>query len=81
MAPTTPPHEVEAEKFAHSIAKLLEQGCGAKAYDRLLLVAPPHFLGLLRSTLTPKVAKHVELSLDKDYTDLDAHELAERLTP
>ena len=79
MSPSTPPHEVEAERFAHTVAKLLEGGLDSNDYERLLLVAPPHFLGLLRSALSSHVAKHVEGSLDKDYTELDAEELAERL--
>ena len=49
------------------------------AYERLALVAPPHFLGLLRATISSTVAKRVELTVDKDYTALKADELAERI--
>lgn len=79
MDPTTEPHEVESERFARSIAGLLETGLAENAYQRLLLIAPPHFLGLLRGALSPNVAKHVERTLDKDYTALVARELAERV--
>ncbi len=79
MEPTTQPHEVEVERFALQIAKLLEARLAENAYERLALVAPPHFLGTLRSTLSANLAKHVVLSLDKDYTSLEPAELAERV--
>ncbi len=79
MEPTKPLHEVESERFAHEIAKTLEKSLAENAYDRLVLVAPPHFLGLLRATINHTVAKRVELTLDKDYTALQPKDLAERV--
>lgn len=79
MQLTKPLHAIESERFAHSVAKVLESGLADNAYDRVVLVAPPHFLGLLRATIAPTVAKRVELTLDKDYTALRADELAERI--
>jgi protein required for attachment to host cells len=79
LEPTTQPHEVEVERFALQIAKLLEARLAENAYERLVLVAPPHFLGTLRSTLSANLAKHLALSLDKDYTSLEPAELAERV--
>jgi protein required for attachment to host cells len=75
----TQPHEVESARFAHEIAALLNRGLTDSAYERLILIAPPHFLGLLRVAISDDVAKRVELDLDKDYTAFDARELAERL--
>src|SRR5262245_8827049 len=66
MEPQTPPKYVEMENFAHLLAGRLEQGFGKKAYDRLILIAPPRFLGLLRERLSDQVAKRVTASLDKD---------------
>jgi protein required for attachment to host cells len=80
MELTKEPHEVESERFAHSIAKLLEKGLAENQYEQLVLIAPPHFLGLLRAAIGDPVRKHVELTLDKDYTALEAGELAERLS-
>lgn len=79
MEPPTSPHEVESERFAHSIARLLESGLAENAYEQLVLIAPPHFLGLVRAALSQTVAKHVELTLDKDYTALAVGDLAERI--
>ena len=75
----TGPHEVESEKFARALARVLESGLAEHAYERLILVAPPHFLGLLRSALHENVAKQVQLSIDKDYAALDPSQLADRL--
>jgi len=79
MQLTKPLHAIEAEHFAHSVARVLESGLADNAYERVALVAPPHFLGLLRATISSNVAKRVELTLDKDYTALKPDELAERI--
>lgn len=78
-APDTDPKEVEAQKFARQLAALLEKGLHDHAYKRLLIVAPPHFLGLLRATVSTQVAKHIESTIGKDLTNLDFQELADRL--
>src|SRR5437773_2128773 len=49
--PDTDPKEVEAQKFAHELAAMLEKGRSDHVYERLIVVAPPHFLGLMRSAL------------------------------
>ncbi|MBI4515832.1 MAG: host attachment protein [Deltaproteobacteria bacterium] len=79
MAPPTPPKEVEAEHFAQQLAGVLADGHGHNAYARLILVAPPWFLGLLRKVLSAPVSKRIVASLDKDYTQLHQRDLPERL--
>jgi protein required for attachment to host cells len=79
MDPRTDPKEVEAKKFAHQLGKLLAKGVDDGAYHRLVLVAPPHFLGLLRAELEEKVARRVASTFDKDYHELTPKELAERV--
>jgi len=77
--PGKQPHQVESEAFAHSIAKMLESGLAANSYEQLVLIAPPYFLGLLRAALSETVAKRVQRTFDKDYTALEARDLAERI--
>lgn len=77
--PDTDPKEVEAQKFARMLAEVLEKGLTDHAYDRVFLVAPPHFLGLLRSTVSAQVEKHVHLTVDKDLTHEDLTALTRRL--
>ena len=79
IEPSTQPHEVEVERFAHQIAKLLELRLAENAFQRLVLVSPPHFLGTLRSALSTNAAKHVAVSIDQDYTSLEPAELLERV--
>ena len=75
----TDPKEAEAQVFAHELAKHLEDGLNHNHFDRVTLVAPPHFLGLLRQTVSEQVRKRIRLSLDKDYTSLAARELPEHI--
>lgn len=78
----TDPKEVEAQKFARSLADRLASLYDAHAFHELVLAAPPKFLGLLRATLaahTNHVADTVVASHEKDYTQLDVRTLAERI--
>ncbi len=79
MAPHTDPKAVEAEHFAHSLATVLDKGLSSNTTAHLLLVAPPHFLGLLREALPDSVKKRVSASLDKDFTHLGVRDLTTRL--
>lgn len=79
MDAVTPLKEVEAEHFAQELAHLLDKEFDHQAYSQLLLVAPPHFLGLLRKRLNGKLTKHLLASIDKDLTAIEARELPERL--
>ena len=47
--------------------------------ERLVLVAPPAFLGVLRDKLPPRVEARVTDVIEKDYLHLDARTLKERL--
>ena len=56
MEPDTTQHEVQAERFARELGQVLSEALTSKKYDVVGLVAPAHFLGLLRAELTPQVA-------------------------
>ena len=77
--PDTDPKEVEAQKFARELAAALEKGLNDHAYDTLTIVAPPHFLGLMRGTLNDQVVKRLTLTIDKDFSSLPPRDLEERL--
>lgn len=79
MEPPTSPKEVEHEQFARFLADFLAKGLREQAYSSILLVANPHFLGLLRTMMDEQVKKHVKATVDKDYTSLHQKELQERL--
>jgi len=70
---------VEVKKFARQLAKALEDGLSKSAYERLILVAPPGFLGVLRSELSDRVRGRIAALVDKDYLHLDQRQARERL--
>jgi protein required for attachment to host cells len=79
VEPDTDPKEVEAQKFARDLAAALEKGLDAHAYDALVLVAPPRFLGALKATVSDQVAKRVERTIDKELASMDAREIERRV--
>ena len=79
LAPANSPKQVEKGHFGHTLATMLDQAMRSQRFDRWVLVASPHFLGMLKNELTPQLQKHLLASVDKDLTHIDAPELAERL--
>jgi protein required for attachment to host cells len=77
--PHTDPTETEAQRFAEELSELLDRGLTEGAYSRLLVAAPPHFLGILRAHLSEQVEKRLTYSIDHDYTWVNDHELPSRL--
>lgn len=66
MEPTSDPHQQLKVQFVERIAATLESSF--EDYDRLILVAPPETLGLLRKSLPAAVAAKVSGELGKDLT-------------
>jgi protein required for attachment to host cells len=85
VEPDTEPKAVEGEKFARELVSTLQRGLLDHAFDKLIIAAPPHFLGLLKGELGKEVAKHVEAYVNKDLTqhelrDIQQH-IREQLVP
>lgn len=71
-------HRFEKQKFAHGIAKLLDAARLRKAFQHLILVAPPETLGELRASLDKQTQALVSGEVAKDLTrhpidDLPSH--------
>jgi protein required for attachment to host cells len=79
FAQATDPKEHEAERFAQELSRELEDGRVNNAYERLIVVASAHFMGLLNNRLSPHVRSKVSESIEKDYTRLPMKELAGHL--
>ena len=79
MAPATNPKEVEKGHFVHTLATMLDKSLRSNRFDRLVLVAPPHCLGMLKNELTTELHKHLMATVDKDLTHSDVADLTERL--
>ncbi len=75
----TDPKDVEAQKFARDLAAALERGLDAHAYEALVLVAPPRFLGLVKATVSAQVAKRVQGTIDKDLAAMAPREIERRV--
>lgn len=74
-APQTSVHMQEEERFARRLADILQKGMEQKRYDSLAIFAPPQFLGVLRSVLSPEVHKRVVATVAKDLTHVREHDL------
>lgn len=73
------PKKHEAMMFAGLIAQRLAQGRAQRAFDRLVLVAPPAFLGVLRERLDRHVRARVAREVGKNMTRLKPAALRARL--
>jgi protein required for attachment to host cells len=79
LAPVSSPKQVEEDHFAHALATRLDQSMRSRGLRRWALVAPPRFLGMLRKELSPELAKHLVVTVNKDLSRLAAHELPAHL--
>ncbi len=73
------PHRKEAERFAGELAEALDRARTENRFERLILVAEPRFLGLLRDHLSSETADHVARSLDLDLTRESAERIRDAL--
>jgi protein required for attachment to host cells len=73
------PRQTEEIRFAREVVDRLEQGRVGHAFDRLVVVAAPTFLGHLRDSMSAPLAAVVSLEIDKDYTALRPDELRSKL--
>jgi protein required for attachment to host cells len=79
MEPDVLPKRLEHEHFARQLADVLDKGLAQHLYDRLILVANPEFLGILRRVMAAQLLKHVVASIDKDYSTLTPRKLHQHL--
>ncbi len=77
--PATDPKQHEHDVFSRELAQQLDQGRTSNSYQRLIVVAEPHFRGLLKHAMNSQVNGLVTDSIDKDYTKLSEKELATHL--
>jgi protein required for attachment to host cells len=73
--------EQETELFAKQIDRYLDKARVKGLFDKLHLVAPPKFLGLLRHNLGKETAKRVAEEIDKDLSWFDVRELEKYVVP
>lgn len=69
----------EAEVFARQIEAKLEYGRVNHLYQKLILIAPPFFLGVLRQILNDHIQELISTSLDKNLVDEDEKQIREHV--
>lgn len=79
LNPPTSAKAHEEEIFAKSLSKHLKELHNRDHFKKLVLIAPPKFLGLLRGELDSTLDKLVTKTIDKDLTLCSVDELIEYL--
>lgn len=79
IEPKSDPHKLLEVQFAEQLADQLHQYVEAKAFDRLVVVAPPTMLGYLRKSLGSDVTGKLIAEVDKDLTKVPNNEVASYL--
>lgn len=79
MSRSEDPHDRVVSDFARVLAAKLQHARAENQYERLVLVAPPRFLGLLRSSIDRPTAQLVVGSVDKNLASSNEAELIEHL--
>lgn len=73
--------EHSTEVFAREIARRLERGRMERAFESLVLVAEPRFLGRLQGFLHGELSHLVTATVGKDLVDCEPLELFRRVAP
>ena len=71
--------DVEHERFARELSHRLDKGVDNHQFERLIIAAPPEFLGRLRRMLSGRVRQRVVLDLDADYSNVPMRDLPARV--
>lgn len=79
VVPHTSPKEAEAQHFAEYLCHYLKEENAKGRFHQLVLVAPPHFLGMLRHSLDRQTTNRLRTTVEKDLSMFDAPELRQRL--
>jgi protein required for attachment to host cells len=73
-------HRLEKDRFAKEIAGTLYRLAHENSFKALVVVAPPHVLGRLRTDFHAEVKKRIVAEVDKTLTQHPVHEIERVLT-
>jgi len=79
--PPTDPKRYEEDRFATMLCQELHQGYNQKQFKKLIIIAPPVFIGMLNKHISRQNGLHksVDTTIEKDYTQLNERELVKQL--
>lgn len=67
--PTNDPKLLEIKHFAKEVCEFLENGRVYNRYVGIIIVADPHFYGLIKQLSNKHVTKYIKYHLGKDYAN------------
>jgi protein required for attachment to host cells len=70
-------HDHEARTFSKELAEWLDKSRHLDAFDRIVLAAPPTFLGYLRDDLHSATLDAIDVTLVKELTQVPSHGVLE----
>ncbi len=79
ISPPSDPHERVEAAFACGVVTWLDGQERAGAFARLIVLADPRTLGVVRRALTPKLAARLSAELAGDFTRADVHAVEARV--
>ncbi len=80
VAPKSDPHRAEKRHFAKELAETLDSGFESKAFDELIIIAPPQMIGDLRPMLSDGVKSRLKQEILLDLAKAPISEIERRLT-
>lgn len=79
VAPSADPREQVETAFLHQLVGYLSAHEASDAFDRLVLVAEPHALGILRKQLPGSLQQRIYGELDRDLTKVPVDKIGDHL--
>jgi protein required for attachment to host cells len=70
-----PPAEAAEKRFLDGVAERINRSAAAGEFERLVLMAPPRALGVLRQALKPAVARRIDVTDDHERIKATADEV------
>ncbi|MEZ5817658.1 MAG: host attachment protein [Hyphomicrobiaceae bacterium] len=80
MTPPTDPRKQMKRAYLEMLADQLDERLQAGAFDRLVVVAPPPALGVLRGAFSDRLSAVISGEVAKDLTKTPDHELGSHLS-
>lgn len=79
MPPHHDPHQLAKDRFAKSVATQINRAFEAKRFAQLVVIAPPHALGILRQELDAAVREATAAEINKDLVKADRDDILEHV--
>jgi len=79
IEPETDPKVNEAHIFAHLLAQRLNKDLENHHFNKLVVIAPPEFLGILRDSFSAHVNKIIAAEINKNLVRESAEKIQEHL--